>query len=89
MSPQVTTPASVAVLTDASGSWGCGAVWETSWFKVPWSADWSDVNCEYCCKRTSPVVLAFWAEKHVLVRTDNMAVTNIHVSLRPEAVGRN
>ena len=29
-------PASAEIWTDASGGWGCGALWEGHWFQVKW-----------------------------------------------------
>ena len=26
--------------TDASGSWGCGAIWQTRWIQCPWLKEW-------------------------------------------------
>ena len=27
--------------TDASGSWGCGAVWGNKWIQCPWNSSWT------------------------------------------------
>ena len=34
----------VTVFTDASGSWGCGGLWDQHWFQLPWSPEWSNTN---------------------------------------------
>ena len=81
LSTHSSKPPSIEVFSDASGSWGCSALWGSSWFQAPWSADWSQVNI--ATKELVPVVLAFgiwgplWSYKHVLVRSDNMAVVEI------------
>ena len=64
--------------SDASGAWGCGAVWQSHWFQCQWSPSWAGINI--AIKELVPVVLAVavwgekWAHKHVLVQCDNMAV---------------
>ena len=30
----------VVFFIDASGSWGCGAVWDTKWLQRQWPAQW-------------------------------------------------
>ena len=69
--------------SDASGAWGCGAVWQYHWFHFQWSPSWAGINI--AIKELVPVVLAVavwgdkWAHKHVLVQCDNMAgVACIH-----------
>ena len=37
-------PPAFTVFTDASGSWGCGAVWEPHWLQVQWSQAWLTTN---------------------------------------------
>ncbi len=67
-------------MSDASGSWGCGAAWETSWFQLDWESwkgvkDWSIMP-----KEMLPIVIAAavwgpqWKGITVRVRCDNMAV---------------
>ena len=64
--------------TDASGSWGCAAVFETKWFQWQWSEDWSPVVI--MVKELVPIMLAcaVWgpqmARKTVLFQCDNMGV---------------
>ena len=43
--------------SDASGSWGCGAVWGKYWFQVPWST-FTTVNSNIAVLELLPVVLA-------------------------------
>ena len=67
--------------SDASGSWGCGAVWEDRWLQLAWHGTWSDVYI--ATKELLPIVLAcavwgpHWQHKCVQVYCDNMAVVNI------------
>ena len=65
--------------SDASGSWGCGAVTEASeFFQVKWPDSWAQVNI--AVKEMVPVVIAVatwgcrWGPCTLLVRSDNMAV---------------
>ena len=62
--------------SDASGTWGCGAVNDTSqWFQVKWPP-----NHHIAAKEMAPVVIALaigggqWKSSTVLARSDNMAV---------------
>ena len=67
--------------SDASGSWGCGAVWNHNWLQCPWNGVWSDKSI--AAKELVPVVLACaiwgrqWQHKKVLVLCVNMAVVHI------------
>ena len=69
------------VFTDASGAWGCGAVWIPHWFQVQWSHAWLDTGI--AAKELVAVALAIgvwskhWAASTVLVRCDNMAVVEV------------
>ena len=64
--------------TDASGSWGCGAVWSNSWFQYKWPDSWSSVNI--AVKELLPIVIAaatwgrLWSQAQVIAYSDNMAV---------------
>ena len=31
-----------SILTDASGTWGCGAILHHRWFQWQWSSEWTD-----------------------------------------------
>ena len=74
-------PPSSEIFSDASGSWGCGALWESYWFQAPWAADWLDINI--ATKELVPVVIAVgiwgprWSISQILIHTDNMAVVKI------------
>ena len=74
---------SAEVTSDASGSWGCGAFSGSSWFKLQWSATYSDVHIS--AKELVPVVIAAvvwgeeWRGKNIRVWCDNIAsVSNIN-----------
>ena len=70
------------VTSDASGSWGCGALVEggSLWFQFQWPASWREVNI--ATKELFPIVLAAalwgprWRGQRVLFRTDNQAVVS-------------
>ena len=71
----------IHLFSDASGSFGCGAWWDQSWFQVAWTSDvqeWSIAQ-----KELLPIVLAamlwgkFWRGKAVLVHCDNQAVVEV------------
>ena len=72
----------ITVLSDASGSWGCGAftVQAGEWLQLSWPQGWDHVNI--AVKELLPVVLATavweqqWAGQHVLFISDNMAVVS-------------
>ena len=64
--------------TDASGSWGCGAVWDTKWLQGQWPSQWEHTSI--MVKELVPTVCAAavwgpkWAGQHVLCYCDNMSV---------------
>ena len=68
-----------AFWSDASGSWGCGALSHTlHWFQVQWPESWR--QCHIAAKEMVPVVIAVavwgrpWSSSAVQVFSDNMAV---------------
>ena len=69
------------VFTDASGNFGCGAVWGRFWLQGQWPANWLSINI--MTKELVPVVLAcamwgkHWSGQHVQFHIDNMAVVEI------------
>ncbi len=69
--------------TDASGSWGCAAVWEGYWYQLPWASLPSFASASIAPKELLPVVLAtgtwghYWAGKTILCHSDNEAVVNV------------
>ena len=72
---------SMTCFTDASGSWGCGAVLGNQpfhWFQLAWPTHWS--NHHIAAKELVPVVIAAalwgpqWTGHRVLFRSDNLSV---------------
>jgi len=73
---------SAAIITsDASGSWGCGAVCGKEWFHLSWDGMLS--HSHITVKELTPVVIAVavwgqkWKGESLLVRSDNMATVSI------------
>ena len=68
------------IISDASGSWGCGAFQQQSgeWLQLPWPETWARMNI--AVKELLPIVLAAtvwghnWAGHLILFLSDNMAV---------------
>ena len=52
---QTPTTPEFSIQTDASGSWGCGAIFEGRWLQVKWSSQWSEVDI--MAKEMVPIVL--------------------------------
>ena len=72
----------VHVFSDASGSFGCGAVVPNgAWFNQEWPSCWSEKDIS--AKELIPIVLAaalwgpHWPGKQVLFHTDNLAVVQV------------
>ena len=78
--PRLSLPA-VIVESDASGSWGCGALWGTQWFQ--WQ--WRDGAPEWLIapKELLPILFAVavwgphWVGRLVVCQCDNMAVVSV------------
>lgn len=64
--------------SDASGSWGCGAVWGRLWFQLQWDA--SSHHLSIAEKELIPIILAFavwgagWQDHQVICHCDNQVV---------------
>jgi hypothetical protein len=79
---------SLSVISDASGSWGCGAFVKQSgeWLVVAWPAAWASTNISV--KELLPIVLVSanwgrkWACHHVHFMSDNTAVVAALASQR-------
>ena len=76
--PQFPAPTS-HVYSDASGTFGCGAVLLPShWFRFPWPESWSSMDISV--KELVPIVVAaalwgsWWRRSQVCFHSDNMAV---------------
>lgn len=72
----------VQVISDASGSFGCGAILGSAqWLQIPWPGSWSSVNI--VVKELVPIVVAAavwgrsWYKALVEFHSDNMAVVEI------------
>ena len=69
------------IVSDASGSWGCGAYWDEKWFKLQWPAQFLSLNI--AIKELIPVVIAAvlfgsqWQGQLIQFTVDNMAVVHI------------
>ena len=74
----------VRLVTDASGSWGCGAIWEDRWFQLQWAHENMVANIAF--KELVPIIIAvmiwghFWRGSHLLCFCDNAAVVAIIAS---------
>ena len=66
------------IRSDASGSWGCGAVYDNLWFQLQWPRSWEEVSI--APKELVPIVMAvtlwgpYWAGQRVCCLCDNAAV---------------
>ena len=73
----------VVLTSDASGSWGCSAWWESRWFQLQWQGLGETANYGITAKELLPIVVAVacwgkeWQGKAVVARCDNMAVVAI------------
>ena len=77
------TPADFVVQTDASGTWGCGAFFNQSWFQWQWPLNWVPVSI--MAKELVPILLSciVWgpilAKHKALFQCDNLSlVAAIH-----------
>ena len=68
--------------SDASGSFGCGAVLDcTAMFQLAWPVSWNSVDISV--KELVPVVVAAalwgekWRKRHVCIHSDNVAVVSV------------
>ena len=74
------TNSPLLVVSDASGSWGCGAVHEDLWFQLQWPESWAPITI--APKELVPIVVAvtlwgpYWAGKCVQCLCDNTAVVS-------------
>ena len=67
-----------SILTDASGTWGCGAIFHHQWFQWQWSSEWTDEGI--MAKELVPIVLAIvvWGpylrKNTLLLQCDNLSL---------------
>ena len=68
----------IAVHSDLSGSWGCGAWSDTSWFQLPW--DTHTRSTQIAVKELMPIIIAAgvwgraWRGKSICCWCDNQAM---------------
>jgi len=66
------------IQTDASGTWGCGALFKDCWFQLKWSAEW--LRMDIMAKELVPIVLscAIWGpflpKQSVEFKSDNSSL---------------
>ena len=72
------SPSQLTIQTDASGSWGCGAVFNHLWLQWKWPDTWAPRDI--MAKELVPVVLScavwgpFMAKQSVLLQCDNLSL---------------
>ena len=81
--PTMAPSTPIAIQTDASGSWGCGAVYNHRWLQLRWSDEW--MHQHIMAKELVAVVImvAVWgpllAKQSILLQYDNLSlVTSIN-----------
>ena len=69
------------ITSDASGSWGCGVIYQNLWIQVAWPSQWADVSI--APKEMAPIVMAValwglqWKGTRVCSLCDNATVVHI------------
>ena len=69
------------IVSDASGSWGCGVYWDEKWFNLQWPAQFLSLNI--ATKEPIPVAIAAvlfgsqWQGQLIQFTVDNMAVVHV------------
>ena len=77
---QPKTP-TIEVVSDASGSWGCGAFHSSLWFQYQWPESWQ--GCHIAAKEMVPIVFAAaiwgpsWSGQRIKCKSDNSAVVTV------------
>ena len=73
--------ADITLTSDASGSWGCGAFYDSRWFHFQWNSRLT--HLPIATKEMIPIVISaaifggLWSGKIVHFHTDNMAVVHV------------
>ncbi len=81
ISTHATSANTIVLVSDASGTWGCGAFYSRSWLQCRWTHSWADINI--AAKEFVPILLGLgtwghkWTGSHIILRCDNMAVVSI------------
>jgi len=65
-SPYAATVSDLLIQTNASGAWGCGAVFYHRWLQLQWSREW--MGEAIMAKELVPIVLAIVIWGHQLAR---------------------
>ena len=79
--PVLKSSPTVTVVSDASGSWGCGAYWGVEWFQWQWPP--SLVGFSIQVKELIPIIIAAvlygrrWENHIVQFQVDNLAVVEV------------
>ena len=72
---------SLVVTSDALGSWGCGAIHNTSWFQLAWPSDLASkpIHCEEIVPIVGACLLwgSAWKQNTVTFKCDNIAVVEV------------
>ena len=75
------TSTSLSLYTDASGSWGYGAILGSKWFHGKWPTEWKKLNIIILELFPIVVALEIWgpmiANKCILLFTDNLALVEV------------
>ena len=85
MSTLMPTYPDLSIISDASGTWGCAAVWDTHWFQLQWGTG-PFANSQIASKELLPIIIACgvwgkaWKGRHVLCYCDNVSVLNSRTS---------
>ena len=79
-------PPDTQIQTDASGTWGCGALFQNFWLQLKWSTEWK--RMDIMAKELVPIVLscAIWAlyfpkrywNSSVIIAALSMPSTKVH-----------
>ena len=48
----------IEIWSDASGGWGCAAIWEGQWFQIQWSDHLNFAETMIAAKELLPIVVA-------------------------------
>ena len=81
--------------TDASGSWGCAAMWEGQWFQLEWLSVPSFATTSKAPKELLPVVLPagtwghIWAGKTILLPITPTILLSLRSELHKEPTNWN
>ena len=76
MSTLMPTCPDLSIISDASGTWDCAAVWDTQWFQLQWGTG-PFANSQIASKELLPIITACgvwekgWKGRHVLCYCDN------------------